>query len=432
MKTALTGWVALCAAAALLLAPTPALAKRKGKKAKGAGQGDYVKVDVTDPGFEGMYYTVFVPSAAKKGRSYPLVFALHGNGAKSDGHVRSIARVSTNDHPVFVCAPQYQKGYKFNDPRYDGWDAKFHEILDAVIAKYPIDTGRLFLQGFSMGGMYSCMWTHGQNAGDPEKYRFHGVWLNGTAVPPIKPAPNVPYVLMVGERETAVKGTINVTKMTRETYRAMIGKGFDVRYHEIPAMGHSVNEDCIGIMRDFVAGYPAFGESVPPTAKVPDTLEPMAAACRRGDFWGALDKLKGIRAIGSGASASERAAAGKLAKSAEAWLVKYAKAAPKHLEGTRSPIAYDAFIQQCDLLAGNPTVGPELKAARAKVSKSKKLAPEIQARELFEKALRESEKDAAAGRASMETLAKGSLKKTVFGQRAAQHVQAFSDEYWSK
>ena len=104
---------------------------QKGRVA--SGRGTFQKVLVTDPGFEDMYYTVFVPKGTKPRRRYPLVVALHGNGQKSDGHARNMAKVSTEERPVFVVAPQYQRyrpnGYEFNNPVYPKVGTQLRKIL---------------------------------------------------------------------------------------------------------------------------------------------------------------------------------------------------------------------------------------------------------------------------------------------------------------
>ena len=41
--------------------------------------------------------------------------------------------------PVFVIAPQYQKGQKFNNPTYDNPEVEFLKILHTVEEKYPVD-----------------------------------------------------------------------------------------------------------------------------------------------------------------------------------------------------------------------------------------------------------------------------------------------------
>lgn len=75
----------------LLAAVTLSLAKPP--KAPACGAGTTTKVMLEKPGLEEMYYTVFVPEGVEPGRRNPLIFALHGNGSKSDGYVRNIAKV---------------------------------------------------------------------------------------------------------------------------------------------------------------------------------------------------------------------------------------------------------------------------------------------------------------------------------------------------
>ena len=100
------------------------------------------------------------PSALPQGfpsRPVHLVVPFPAGGT-ADLLARSIAQISTDELPVFVIAPQYQKGQKFNNPTYDNPFEQFLKILHTVREKHPIDPLRMALEGFSMGGNFTCAW----------------------------------------------------------------------------------------------------------------------------------------------------------------------------------------------------------------------------------------------------------------------------------
>jgi predicted esterase len=399
------------------------------------GQGEFVKVDFTEADWQGAYYTVFVPKGVAPGRTYPLVVALHGNGSKSDGHCRNIAKVSTAGAPCFVVAPQYQQGNKFNNPRYPRSNDLFKTMLDAVLAKYPIDESRLVLQGFSMGGNYLASWTYAWMDKDADSYPFDLIWCSSTAIPPRdkgkygprQTAPKIPWLLMTGSKETAVKGVVNVVKQTRHAYRVFHARGHDARYIEIPNMGHSVNGVCLDYMRDSLAELTSFAGGIKKTKKLPEQAAPALALANNGKFAAALEALEKLRASDSELTATEKGKVASQVKAIEKFLKSHASSQPKKIAAGFTPSNYDAFVALSESLKEHKTLGKTYAKAVEKMQKNKVVKAQLQAREEFTAAGKIE--DAAASLAAMEKLANGKLKMTLFGSRAAAHILAMSDEY---
>ena len=420
----------LVIAAALLqlpsaVAPTEVLAK--GSKGGGGGQGDFQKFDVTDPGYEGMYWTLFVPKGVQKNARYPLVFALHGNGAASDGHARSIAQVSTDELPVFVIAPQYQKGQKFNNPTYDNPEVEFLKILHTVQEKHPIDPARLVLEGFSMGGNFTCGWAFSAQSSDPEFFPFRAAMLNSTATPPSGEAPKIPYLLTLGDKETNVMGLVNIVAQVRGTFQAMSKAKCDVRYFEVPAMGHAVDVNCIGAMRELLATLPGGDDTPWADPKLPASFAPVKKACDASRFAEGLKALDEIRKPDSTAAAPEKAKATELRAAIEARLKKTAAAWTKQAETVDDVLPYDALVAQAEALKDEPALADAFKAGIAKLEKSKSIRAELDARKAYEAARDKWIEDEAAGKKLLEAAGSGPLGKTSFGLRARQHLQALPD-----
>lgn len=116
-----------------------------------------------------MWYNLYIPQL-EAGKIYPLVLFIHDAGAcgpdpkttlsQGNGAVSFAAPAWQAEHPCFVLAPQIDKG-----PDGPMTDDVFHvtadfdkvvEILEYVLATYPVDRKRLYTTGQSMGCMASC------------------------------------------------------------------------------------------------------------------------------------------------------------------------------------------------------------------------------------------------------------------------------------
>lgn len=103
-------------------------------------------------------FLLFLPRETKtqvQGK-YPLIVSLHGIGEsgsylpklKNDGLPKYLdGNVS---FPFIVVAPQCPSSTEWY---YDRTDTLLLKLLDDVILRYPIDTNRIYLTGYSMGGI---------------------------------------------------------------------------------------------------------------------------------------------------------------------------------------------------------------------------------------------------------------------------------------
>jgi pimeloyl-ACP methyl ester carboxylesterase len=101
-------------------------------------------------------YQLFVPDTLEAGVNYPLILALHGASRRGDDntHVEISPYLWTwaqdeiqQDHPSFVLVPQC--------PEKRFWYNVFYivgDIIDSLITTYPVDSTRLYVTGYSMGG----------------------------------------------------------------------------------------------------------------------------------------------------------------------------------------------------------------------------------------------------------------------------------------
>ena len=111
-------------------------------------------------------YCLFTPKTIEEGKKYPLVTFIHDAGACSDdvrtGLLQGVggtvwaADELQKEHPCFVLVPQYSCPI-VDDDWNTTWEVEAtNALIDAVAAAHPVDTGRLYLTGQSMGCMTSC------------------------------------------------------------------------------------------------------------------------------------------------------------------------------------------------------------------------------------------------------------------------------------
>jgi len=103
---------------------------------------------------EPLRYHVRVPEGADKDKVTlrPAILFLHGSGGR-EVNFETIARIGPapmlakqTELPFILISPQCPEGEAWSVP-------KLNDLIDEVFAKYPIDPGRFYLTGYSMGGM---------------------------------------------------------------------------------------------------------------------------------------------------------------------------------------------------------------------------------------------------------------------------------------
>jgi predicted peptidase len=104
-------------------------------------------------------YLLFMPRETKTqvGGKLPLIISLHGIGErgsdlwqlKRDGLPKILD--GYNSFPFIVVSPQCPSTTEWY--YHDGVDTLVNKLLDTVIARYPVDTNRVYLTGYSMGGI---------------------------------------------------------------------------------------------------------------------------------------------------------------------------------------------------------------------------------------------------------------------------------------
>ncbi len=99
---------------------------------------------------------VHVPRGYDPAKAYPLLIALHGQGGRGEGYIRfALSLLGDRMHDYIVAAPTQYKGW------WVGSTLKESEDPMAIIRKlkrmYHIDSDRVYVNGYSMGGHSSFL-----------------------------------------------------------------------------------------------------------------------------------------------------------------------------------------------------------------------------------------------------------------------------------
>lgn len=187
-----------------------------------------------------MPYRLFTPPGADDApESFPLVLFLHGAGERGEDNFYQVANninglinaTQGDDYAAFLLAPQMT-----DFPFAGGWNAnspfdRTMEILDHVLAHYPIDPDRIYLTGLSMGGYGTFHYL----AAFPDLFAA-GVPLAGGGSTSTAPLfYDVPLWVFHGTLDTVVS-----VNNSRNMVNALINAGGSPLYTEIPTGGHDI------------------------------------------------------------------------------------------------------------------------------------------------------------------------------------------------
>jgi predicted peptidase len=197
-------------------------------------------------------YQVYVPRAYDPGQRWPVILFLHGAGERGgDGVLQTVVglgdavRRDPARFPALVVFPQAP-----GDALWTGAPAEAAmAALEAVMVRYATDPDRVYLTGISMGGngAWYLAYRH------PDRFaavapicgwvESHPHFSRGQVVPGQDGEPfqalaqrlaGVPIWIFHGDADTAVP-----VEQSRRAAAALEAAGADVRYTELPGVGHN-------------------------------------------------------------------------------------------------------------------------------------------------------------------------------------------------
>ncbi|RZA19472.1 MAG: hypothetical protein EOP93_08630 [Lysobacteraceae bacterium] len=153
-----------------LVRGTPALDRTP---AAALGADDFTAGSFTAADGTVLPYRLLAPERIEPGQRYPLVVQFHGSGAIGNDNRAQIDRdfaarawalpAVRARHPAFVLVPQFPvRSANYDDPAVPRIAVAAPplsaalELVDAIVARQPVDSSRIYASGFSMGG--SAAW----------------------------------------------------------------------------------------------------------------------------------------------------------------------------------------------------------------------------------------------------------------------------------
>ena len=191
---------------------------------------------------------LLAPPAIEPGRRYPLVVFLHGAGERGRDNEKQLKYLPTwmtepalrERHPCFLLAPQCREDERWVDI---SWADKKSTpqgppttdmlaviaALNAVIAAEPVDPGRIYLTGLSMGG-YG---TWDLAARQPERFAALLPICGGGDEATAPRLAKLPIWCFHGDADKVVP-----VERSRTMIAAVRAAGGDPKYSELPGVGH--------------------------------------------------------------------------------------------------------------------------------------------------------------------------------------------------
>ncbi|MBC7934168.1 MAG: T9SS type A sorting domain-containing protein [Rhizobacter sp.] len=118
------------------------------------------------------YYEYVPEGYPEPNKKYPLLIFLHGLGETGPGTAASLPAVLRNGPPKLINEGKFPKSFTVNNvnykflvisPQFNEWPTEndVDNIIDYLIAHYPVDINRVYLTGLSMGG--GTVWNYSGN-----------------------------------------------------------------------------------------------------------------------------------------------------------------------------------------------------------------------------------------------------------------------------
>ncbi|NMA20608.1 MAG: prolyl oligopeptidase family serine peptidase [Lentisphaerae bacterium] len=194
-------------------------------------------------------YRLLEPKNIASGVRYPLVLFLHGAGERGIDNQKQLVHVAglfsdpenRRKYPCFVLAPQCASDEQWVDrpwsfpncvqPLYPSRNlVSAMQLLDQTIRDYPVDPGRIYIMGLSMGG-YG---TWDAITRFPERFAAAIPICGGGDISKAAKLTNLPIWAFHGGADDAVP-----VKLSRDMCNAIQQQGGNCRYTEFPGTGHN-------------------------------------------------------------------------------------------------------------------------------------------------------------------------------------------------
>jgi phospholipase/carboxylesterase len=208
-------------------------------------------------------YVVASPDNFNADNLYGLIILLHGYGSHM-GDLSSLAPAIDQNNYIYLCpnAPIEmdvgfgQKGYAWypispgKEPSSDSLSESvkmLNETISSVIEEYPVDEKRVFIGGFSQGGMMTM------HAGLIHPNKYKGAFILSSRMlmkeefeNKIRDTHKIPIFMSHGLTDTVIS-----IEDGRNTQELLTSYGYEVEYREYE-MAHQIIQDTITDLKNWI------------------------------------------------------------------------------------------------------------------------------------------------------------------------------------
>ncbi len=168
-------------------------------------------------------YSLYVPEGFDPARKYSLIIDLHGFSSDDYSAAKNLADLKPKD---FIIASPYGRG----DLAYvSAGEQDVLDVMDRVMAAYPIYPDRVYLTGNSMGGMGA--WRIAQMY--PDRFAAVAPFCGWTGLDFMSNLLNLSVLVAHGDSDPSVP-----VSMSRDAVAELKSLGVDVRYDELAGGNH--------------------------------------------------------------------------------------------------------------------------------------------------------------------------------------------------
>lgn len=196
-----------------------------------------------------LQYRMLAPEKVEANEMYPLVVFLHGSGERGTDNEKQLSHgastfsnpANVDKYPSYVVFPQCKERTwtdRFNaqsfmpgapEPQISKQEEAIVDLINEMIAEYPIDKDRIYIVGISMGGIA----TYDLVCRYPDLFAA-AVPICGAVNPDrLKSAKDVNFMIFHGEEDEEIPSICG-----REAYKSLSAAGANVDYIEFVGMGH--------------------------------------------------------------------------------------------------------------------------------------------------------------------------------------------------
>ena len=197
-------------------------------------------------------YFLYFPEHGKKAKPMPLIVLMHGSGGDGLGQVEAWKSLAEANNVILI-GPNIRNSAADWDELYDHpeW---IRGAIAEVGKKHPVDGRRMYLWGYSAGGMFSFYLAFLESRYFAAAVVHGGVIENSKYQMADFAVRKVPFAYYIGTKDQW--WTVNQTRASRD---ALTSRGFTVHYVELRGADHNfythreeITNDAWKFMKQFV------------------------------------------------------------------------------------------------------------------------------------------------------------------------------------